>query len=1022
MAISPLNDRLEQMLPDAPATPTPPEPNAEIGDISNSEAITIPAEGVQVAGLGPIIDLIKSGGKMVREGQAAKKSREATQRAVEAIPTATPPAGVTPAKQPPTPPVAAPAAPKPATPRADAVTGQVQKLQNQLTEIENTIEAAPSTGAPPDTLINLDRMDGPADFKQTVLAMVQSSGVSTQHKTWDSLLADVKGRNLGGDLVQDLEAMRSKYDKMPDDLVYLRIGSHVNAKQFWDLARQAYVNPDNTELQARLLKLLSRQNVLFETYKLIGTRGAQTTAAGRMQITEGMANQILANMDIKIPAVGDAEMKAMLENPQVSQGLKDLVQAFVQLTEDGAREGLLNKVSRTGLIRDLWDRTWKNGLLSATGTHVVNLTANTTFLASTVATRAIAGAIGSGKRAMGMGGEVEMGEAGALVAGMVSAFREGLSLGWQALKTGTTREMREGVDILGDGGQRLEGQYQIFDARNYGLETEWLIKGINGYANFVTLLGGRPIMAMDEVFKTMGYRAELYAQAYRAQADARRAAVEAGKTADEAEVIGLNRMAEILSDPPSNIEEAATDFSQMITFSRKLSGASAQIQDLAQSNLLGKLLMPFVKTPIWVTSESLQHSWLAPLSSQWRADMGAGGAKAELAMAKFGMGATLMLGVGSYVADGRMTGGGPGDTNLRRIYMESGWRPYSFVFKKEEWDNEFVDYLRSMKLDPSISTDGRLYVPYRGIDPISGPLAMMSDAVEYGRYEDNEDAVGQVVLGAVFGLYNYVGQLPVMTPISALAGAFSQTIPNPKVAFKEALNQIASTTVQFGIEGSPVGVFSGARAMIERGMDNTRRVTSASPELPTVVKGFYEGFNKVLAKTPFLSDSLPAQYDYLGEVMTDVDPANPWLASTTGIRFSNDKQRPADKVMIALKMSIKKPDANLEYKGIRVKLEPEEHSYMMSQLGKIVAPTGELDAEGKPRMGTVADSIEALAKKSAFQALPLDAQQTQVRELYGKFTKAAQADLLQNSKFSDDIQFRIQRAADRRPDVGIYAR
>lgn len=1022
MAIAPLNQRLDTMLPEVAPSDAPPPANTDLADVGDSQVVTTADDAVQVAGLGTMIDLLKSGGKMVREGQAARRTRQATQEAVEAIPTAKPPEGAPTI----TPPAAAPAAPRTAAPRAAApraaaVTQQVEKLQGQLTQVEQNIGTAASAGTPPTTLINLNRIDGPADFKQTVDALVNSTGVQTQRMTWESLFADVKKKGLGTEVLGDLEAMRAKYGELPQDLVRLRLASHANTREFYDVARDAYTRADDPELQARLLYLLSRQNALFETYKLVSTRGAQATAAGRMQMTEGMADQVLGQLQIKIPAVSDAEMKAMLADPQVGPNLKVMVEKFVQLTEDGAREGMLNKVSKVGLVPDLMDRTWKNGLLSATGTHIVNLSSNTTFLASTVATRALAGVIGSSKRAVGLSGEVELGEAGAMLAGMVSSFREGLSLAFTALKTGTTREMREGLDLMSDAGQKLEGQYQIFDARNYGIENETLVKGINGYANFVTLLGGRPIMAMDEVFKTMGYRAELYAQAYRAQAQARRTALEAGKTADEAELIGLNRMAEILSDPPANIEEAATDFSQMITFSRKLTGASRQIQELAQDNLVGRITLPFVKTPIWVTSESMQHSMIAPLSAQWRADFAAGGAKRELAMAKWGMGSMLMLGVGSYVADGRITGGGPGDQNLRKIYLDSGWRPYSFVFTDKEWDAEFVKYLQGKNLDPSIGKDGKLYVPYRGIDPISGPLAMMADAVEYGRYEDNEDAVGQWVLGATWGLYNYVGQQPWLTSMSAITGAFTQSIPNPKQAFRAALDQMASTAVQFTIEGSPVGVFSSARAMIERGVDNTKRMTSESPELPTVIKGFYEGFNKVLAKTPFLSENLPTQYDYLGEEMTDVDPANPWLASTTGIRFSYAKQRPADKVMITLGMSIKKPDQNLEMANVRVKLEPEEYAWMMKRLGQIQQVIGR-DKDDKPKFGNIAEAIVEMANSPAFLSVGKSTQQINMRELYGSYVKAAQTDLVQNSKFSDVIKRRVEMAANRQGRVGIYAK
>lgn len=1004
MAIQPLEQRLNSILPEVPPSDAPP-PDVDLADIGDDQAVTTADEGVQVAGLGTLVDLLKSGGKMVREGQAAKKARQAAQEAAQAVPTAKPPAGVTPTPQP-------PSAPPTATPRATAVQQQVQKLEGQLTKIEDTIDTAATAGTPPDTLINLNRIDGPADFKQTVDSLVNSTGVQVERMTWDQAEAAAKAKGFGDDILRDLASLRAQYQDVPVEILRLRLASYQNYREFYDIARRSYLNPDDADLHAQLLHKLSLQNALTETYVLARTRTAQGTAIGRMEITEGMAGGMLGDVQVKIPAVSDAEMKAMLADPQVTPNLKKLVQAFMQLTEDGAREGLLAKASKVGLLSDLWDRTWKNGLLSATGTHMVNLTSNATFLFSSVATRAIAGGIGSAKRSVGLSGEVELGEAGAMLAGIVSGFREGMSLGWTALKTGTSREMREGLELGSDAGRKLEGQYNIFNSRDYGLENEALIKGLNGYANFVTLLGGRPIMAMDEVFKTIGYRAELYAQAYRAQAQARRAALDAGKTADEAEVIGLDRMAQILSDPPKNIEDGATDFAQMITLSRKLTGASRQIQDLAQDHLLGRITLPFVKAPIWVASESLQHSMIAPLSSQWRADFAAGGAKRELAMAKWGMGTMLMIGVGSYVADGRITGGGPGDSNLRKIYLDSGWRPYSFVFNTNEWDNDFVQYLKGKRIDPSVGKDGKLYVPFRGIDPIAGPVAMMADAVEYGRYEDNDDLVGQYILGATWGLYNYVGQQPFMQGISSLAGAFSQSIPNPKAAFRAALDQMTSTAVQFAVEGSPVGVFSSARAMIERVTDNTKRMTAESPELPTVLKGFYEGFNKVLAKTPFLSDSLPTQYDYLGEEMTDVDPANPWLASTTGIRFSYTKQRPADKIMIQLGMSIKKPDMKLEVEGVTVKLEPEEHEFMMRSLGKVTDGTG----------SNLPGAIVALAETPAFQALGKDEKQTMMRDLYGNFTKQARQELMVNSRFSGAIQRRVEMALNRRPRVGIYER
>jgi len=1007
MANESLDQRLSQIMPAEVEQQLPadlPRADVELADAGDDTTI-------QVAGLGDKI--IKGLTKVVTDfgGPAGSKIEKAAaeqkllQESEKVIPPSPTPA-VTPAP--------IPATPKPRKIKAAPTPAQnIGDLPQKLEVFETKIETAPTTGKPPETLINVERIDGPDDFKQTVNALSDATGIKVDKMTWEQTLAAAKEKGFGSDILGDLQSMKEQYGDIPVDLVRLRLASYQSMNDFYTLARQAYLNPDDTILQAKLLRQLNLQGAVNDAYVLSRTRAAQGTAVGRMQITEGKAAGIMDEAgNIKIPSINDAEMKKMLADPNVTDNLKLMIEKFVQLTDEGAREGLINKVSKVGLIGDLWDRTWKNGLLSGTGTHVVNFGSNTTMLASTVATRAIAGGIGLTKRAFGGTAEVELGEAGALLSGMIHGFRDGMSLSWQALKTGTTREQRAGQSLLDDGGMKLEGQYNIFDARDYGFENETFIKGTNFYANFVTLLGGRPIMAMDEFFKTIGYRAELTAQSYRAGAQARRDAIASGKTAEEAAQIELKVMGDTLANPPANIDEAASDFAQMITFSRKLTGASKQIQELAQDHLIGRITLPFVKTPTWVASESLQHSGMAFLSSQWRKDMAAGGAKRELAMAKFGMGSTLMIGVGSYVADGRITGGGPGDGNLRKIYLDSGWKPYSFVFQPGEWDAEFVDYLKGMKIDPSIGTDQRLYVPYRGIDPLAGPVAMMADAVEYARYEDDEDLVAQAILGATWGLYSYVGQQPFLTGISSIAGAFSQTIPNPKQAFKDALNQVASTGAQYAVEGSPPGMFNSARAQIERIVDPNKRETGESPNLPTVIKGFYEGLNRSISKTPFLSDSLGKQYDYLGEEMMDIDPANPWLASSSGIRFSTSKQRPADKIIIQLGMSIKKPGRSITMGDVSVKLEPDEYEYMMRQFGKIT------DGQGM----RLKDAIVERTKAPGFDSLDKYVRQQNIAEVYSSFTEAAKQDLIANSKFSTAIQRRIETAQNRLPRVGKYAK
>lgn len=874
-----------------------------------------------------------------------------------------------------------------------------------IEEFQANLPQAQAAGTPPNILTNLDRIEGPEDFKKAVDALNITSGIQVEKVSFEDLQRIAVERGFGTSFLNEMTDIKAMYGDIAPDIMRLRFASYNNTTIFTELLKKSAAAPDDMDLKAQLLYHLNLHSAITETYVSVRSGAARATAAG----------------NIIIPAKSSDEIAALMANPEVDEGLKKLAGAMTQLLEKSQQEGLLNKVSKVGLVGDLWDRTWKNGLLSGLGTHVVNLTSNTTFLASSVATRQLAGIYGLGQRALGREATVEMGEAAAMVAGLVHNWRSAFRLGWVALKTGTTREMREGVDIGSDAGRKIEGQYQIFDAKDYGIETEWMVKGLNGYANFVTLLGGRPIMALDEIFKTFGYQAELHAQGYRTMIQTNRKALADGLTPEEADELGLKAMGQVLGNPSKEVDAAATDFAHMITFSRELTGSAKHIQDMAQDHLIGRIVLPFVKAPTWIISESMQHSPFSILSKQWRTDVAAGGAKRELAMAKFGMGSGIMIGAGSYVADGRITGGGPGNSKLKAQYMASGWRPYSFVFEAGEYDGEFIDWLKSTGLDPSVGENKKLYVPYRGIDPISGPLAMVADAVEYARYEDDQDLVGQVILGAAYGLYNYVGQSSFMQSLSSITGAFSQNIENPKASFKAAIDAFIKQSTSYAIEGSPAGIFNSARGMVARIVDPATRDVSADPNLDTGIKGFREGLNAYVAKTPGLSETLPEKYDVFGDPNYRADPTAPWATSMTGIRYQTSKQRDADKVVIALGMPLAIPGKTIsvgeEGEKVIIKLTPEEHQFLLKSIGKVTM-AGK-DENGNTVNRGVQDAIVNVAKSESFKMVDKNEQQTMIGEVYADYVKLATEQLLD---MKPGVSVRAEAAATKAGIKGKYKR
>ncbi len=873
-----------------------------------------------------------------------------------------------------------------------------------IQKFEEALPLAKTEGVPPELLQNLNRIEGPDDLKRVADAINRASGIEVERTTFEQLQKLAVERGFGTSFIREMEDLKSLYGDLPIDYMRFRFAAHNNVSQFYETMQKSALDPNNQELKAELLYRLNLQSAILESGISIRTKAAQTTASG----------------NIVIPAPDSDEMKRLLADPKVDEGLKDLMGAMDNLLETSSKEGLLNKVSKVGLLRDLWDLTYKNGLLSATGTHLINLSSSVTFIASTLATRQLAGIAGSIKRGFGLQAEVEIGEAASALAAVTHTWRDALRLGWVALKTGTTREMREGQDVLSDAGVKFEVQSGKFNAKDYGpptgyfkkfiteplgIEDETYYKGINSYATFVSLLGNRPIMAMDEVTKFLGYRAELYTQAYRASEQAKRQARLDGKSGDEIEEIGLKAMSDIFVNTPKAVDESATDFSHMLTFSRKLTGASKAIQELAQESLIGRINLPFVKTPIWVTSESMQNSMIAPLSSQWRKDMAAGGATRELAMAKWAMGSGIMIGAGSYVADGRITGGGPANQNLRSVYLASGWRPYSFVFSDGEWDQEFVSFLGKMRMDPSIGQDGKLYVPFRGLDPIAGSLSMVADAVEYARYEDDQDLVAQVILGGVWGLYNYVGQQPWLTALSSVTGAFSSTIENPKASFKAAIESILSGGATYAIEGSPAGIFSSARGAVARIVDPTARDVAADPNEDMITKAAHQAINKYRSKTPGLSEDLPDRYDMFGDPEYRADPSNPGLSSLSGIRYQESKQRTSDKIIISLGLPIQKPKRIIDVGDVKVKITPEEYQYWLSRIGKV-----------KIGDNNVQKAIVETANMPGFNALGKNEKQETIREVYREFVNLAKEDLLERFPA---ISIRAQEAEAKLPIYGV---
>src|SRR5206468_688222 len=105
------------------------------------------------------------------------------------------------------------------------------------------------------------------------------------------------------------------------------------------------------------------------------------------------------------------------------------------------------------------------------------------------------------------------------------------------------------------------------------------------------------------------------------------------------------RVAGLVGDPPPNIRAAAADTALFQTFSdQKGPIGQALLKMRNDGGALNPLafIFPFMQAPSSAASYTFEHTPLAPLAGQWRADIAAGGARRDLALARMAVGSTAL--------------------------------------------------------------------------------------------------------------------------------------------------------------------------------------------------------------------------------------------------------------------------------------------------------------------------------------------------------------------------------------------
>lgn len=687
--------------------------------------------------------------------------------------------------------------------------------------------------APGEVFINWARIDGPDDVKAAIqqVADARSADIDAARRGVRSH-ADTRAAAAAEDAWQVLMERRSQGGNAP-----LNAERTLAVRELWtasgakliEVAQLAAANPSEANLFA-FRKMLAGHHLI-----------QREAIAARTETARALESW-------KIPAGGPRERLRALEDVLTGMGGSELHREMakrVALLADNPRalDAFADRAARATTM-DAVREVWVNALLSSPTTHLVNVTSNAMVMAQQIYERWTAQQISALRAASG---GVEPGEAAAMLHGLISGF-------WDALRLGGRRL------ILGDGEQAFGGKVDVrqntIRGATFGAENTPVGRAID-YLGHAVNLPSRFLGAEDVIFRSIGYRMELHAQAVRAAASE-------GLTGSQFAA----RVRAIIADPPESVRIAAQDQALYATFTDKAGALGEGLLRLREQVPVLSFILPFVRTPANILSYALERTPLAPLVKMWREDVRAGGARGDLALARMSTGTMILLTTADLAERGLITGGGPDDPGELENLRNQGWQPYSVKV-------------------------GDAWYAYNRLDPLGMTLGMAADMTEMARrYEIEPEEVDEATEIVATGIAAIARVAISKTYLQGLSD-FVEMLSDPERYSAGWINKFFASFV-------PAGAAATARAL-----DPVQRD----------INSLWDHFQ---ARLPELSKDLTPRRNRWGEPVQPSSGVGSWFDAFSPVKVSREKQSPVDAELERLNANIPPPKKRTSFAGVDV--------------------------------------------------------------------------------------------------------
>jgi hypothetical protein len=644
-----------------------------------------------------------------------------------------------------------------------------------------------------------------------------------------------------------------------------------------------------------------RKQVIKKTFVSLKDQirgGARTTQAGR----------------IKVPAVDGKEFD-MDKIANIFKNFDANPAVMAKKIRDMQPDDIINEVTKSRFSKaiEVFNSLYINSILSGTPTFIVNTVGNAyeTFL------KPLELAAGGALR-----GDIKTIRSGfSQYIGMVHTMRDTIRAVGTALRQGDAVldpyvRTQDNLEIVnGKAVRPISGSNLGFDGK-IGTAIDW----IGAISQFPTRL----LMGTDELFKQIIYRGRLYSEAVdnTLELGFKLGSKEAKENIDKIFKNGFdeNGMANVKDN---DIAARALENARVGTFQNSLDdGRLLNIGKAVESFLKEapylKFLAPFVRTPtnLWRNVESripVLGAFTKPMRDLWKS--GDRRARADvLGRQLFGFSASIYAYhlVNQDVTDNegnvypRVTGAGPKDTNIKKLWFQNGWQPYSIAQQNPDGTITYKQYNRN--------------------DPRFSILAIAADIRENQDNIDDEQKQNMFTVGV----------------LSAIKSAGNKSyLRGISDAFDLAENLTPETFAKYA--GRQIGNAIPYQALLGQGVPG---ITEPDKEI-LQARGFVD---EIIKKTPFIDKT-----KYL-EPRLDVLTGEPIEKTGTSVYFNPDGFLSVTQgaILVGRKSELKEDPVRLEIARLKIRAiaEPNQkelkvvnlidykknnvsaHNYWISRIGK----------------------------------------------------------------------------------------